>query len=63
MSRELIDIACVVVLETAKAYQIDDGTTKCWVPKSLVEWHEPDPGKTVGTMVIPEFICKEKGLI
>ena len=58
----MVEIACQVIMETERAYQIDDGATKCWVPKSQVEWH-PDDAKGNGTMVMPEFIAKEKGLI
>lgn len=64
MSLQLIDIACQVVRETEKAWGIteaDDGTV-IWVPKSACEWH-PIPGKFVGTMVMPEWLAKEKGLI
>jgi hypothetical protein len=63
MSRELVDITCRVIVETDKAYRIDDGAISCWLPKSQVEWHPAVPGKTIGTMVVPEFIAKEKGLI
>lgn len=57
----LVDIACEVIAETDKAFRIDDGDTRCWVPKSQVEWHEEKNG--FGTMVMPENLAQEKGLI
>lgn len=55
----LIDIACVITGETARAYRIDHGgKDDVWVPKSLCEYDESD-----GTMTMPEWIAKEKGLI
>ena len=62
MTRELVDIACQVIAETDKAYRIDDGDKKVWLPKSQVEWH-PTPGKAFGVMVVPYFTAHEKGLI
>lgn len=62
MTRELVDIACRVVVETDKAYCIHDGTKEVWLPKSLVEWHQT-PGKAFGIMVIPYFLAHERGLI
>lgn len=59
----LIEIACIVKKETAAAYLItDDDETAHWVPKSQVEWHKDD-GKVSGTMVMPEWLAIEKGLI
>lgn len=64
MSGPLIDIACRVVRETDRAYGITeaDDDAVIWVPKSQCEWHAT-PGKFVGTMVMPEWLAKEKGLI
>jgi hypothetical protein len=59
----LIEITCEVLRDTAKAFQISDGATQAWVPKSQVEWHPGAPGKKAGTMVMPEWLAKDKGLI
>jgi hypothetical protein len=65
MSAPLIDVAVEVVRETEKAFQVseDGGKTLVWLPKSQVEWHQDKPGKMVGTMVMPEWLAKDKGLI
>lgn len=63
MSRELVDVCVAVIGETDSAYRIEDGDTKCWVPKSQVEWHPSGPGSRIGTMVVPEWLALEKGLI
>jgi len=55
---DLIDIACLIIRETEKAYCIDHGSGECWVPKSLVEWDESDH-----TMAMPEWLAKAEGLI
>ncbi len=74
MKSNLIDIACLIVHETAKAYLITDGGSgehidlltgevssrekRVWVPKSLVEW-DPD----TKTMTMPEHLAADRGLI
>jgi hypothetical protein len=55
--RELIDIACTVLHETDKAYLIDDGARKVWLPKSQCEKNED------GTVTLPMWLAKEKELI
>jgi hypothetical protein len=55
----LIDIACIIVHETEKAYLIDHGgKEKVWIPKSQCEYDQHDK-----TMAMPEYIAKEKGII
>lgn len=54
----LVDISGEVRGETEKAYRFYDGRELCWLPKSQVEWDEDS-----GTMVCPEWLAKEKGLI
>jgi len=56
--KELHDITATLVHETEKAYLIDDGGKKVWVPKSEVEMSEDE-----STFTMPEWIAKDKGLI
>jgi hypothetical protein len=56
---DLVDIACVIIHETERAWLVDAGTDdNVWIPKSVGEW---DP--TDSTMAMPERWAKEKGLI
>lgn len=55
--KELIDIAATIVAETEKAWRLDDGTRKAWVPKSQVEKNDD------GTFTMPEWLAKEKEFI
>lgn len=54
---ELFDVAAVVVGNTDLAWRLDDGATKEWVPKSLVEKNDD------GTFTMPVWLAKEKGFI
>jgi hypothetical protein len=56
---DIIDIACIIIGETEKAYRIDHGgESPCWVPKSQVEWDDND-----NTMAMPEWLAFDKGII
>jgi hypothetical protein len=61
----LVDIAgeLVTPYETEKAFHFYDGTTTVWLPKSQVEWDESDRKPFSGTMTMPEWLAKDKGLI
>lgn len=54
---DLVDVEAQLVGETDKAYHIDDGDQKVWLPKSQVE-HD---GKTTFTM--PAWLANERKLI
>ena len=54
---DLTDIAARVERESEKAWLVDDGDRKVWLPKSLVEQNGD------GTFTLPEWLAKEKGLI
>lgn len=55
---DLIDIACVVLMETAKAWRVDaGGEAPVWLPKSQCEVNGD------GTVTMPEWLALEKGLI
>lgn len=54
---QLIDIAAEIKHETDKAWLLDDGTRKAWVPKSQVE----DNGD--GTFTMPEWLAQDKEFI
>lgn len=56
-SVRLVDIAATMERETDKAWQISDGVTVAWVPKSQVERNGD------GTFTMPEWLAKEKGFI
>jgi hypothetical protein len=56
---DIIDIACVIIHETERAWLIDAGTDdNVWIPKSIGE-HDP----TDDTIAMPEWLAIEKGLI
>lgn len=58
---DLIDIACKVLHETDKAWLINDGTRKAWIPKSWAEL-EPQPDGTA-ILTISEAKALDKELI
>jgi hypothetical protein len=43
--------------ETGKAYLVDNGKTKAWLPKSMVEFDGRD------TFTMPDWLAVEKGLV
>lgn len=60
-----IEIACEIRILTDRAVLIHDGTREAWIPRSQIE--DPDPaeleiGSTV-TLLIPEWLANEKGLV
>lgn len=55
--RELFDIAAKILAETEKAFLLDDGTKREWVPKSQVEEHGD------GTFTMPMWLAKDKGFV
>jgi hypothetical protein len=59
---KLIDLTVTLVHETEKAWLIDDGTKKTWVPKSWAELEKNPDGKT-WTLTINEEQALEKELI
>ena len=52
---ELVDVTAKLLVETGKAYRIDDGKVTEWVPKQFVE-KNPD-----GTFTMPEWLAIDKG--
>jgi hypothetical protein len=56
--KKLCDIVAELEHETEKAYLINDGGVKVWVPKSVVEYDED-----TNTFTMPEYFAKDKGLI
>ena len=54
---DIVYIAASICGETEKAWRLDDGTTKEWVPKSQVE------NNNDGTFAMPEWLASEKGFI
>lgn len=69
-SRERVEIAVIVVHETAKAYLVteaDDDKQEYWLPKSqceIVDWTNKHTKRgRVATASIPEWLAEEKGLL
>ena len=64
-NKEFVEIACQVRFKTDRAVLIHDGTREVWIPHSMIEDPEPE-AMNVGehiTLLIPEWIAKEKGLL
>ena len=63
MKSDLVDIACTVRCDRGKAVAVADGTEEAgrekwfWLPKSQVEVNDD------GTVTMPEWLAKDKGLI
>lgn len=55
--RELFDLTADIEAETEKAWRLNDGTHKEWVPKSQVQ----DNGD--GTFTMPQWLAEEKGFV
>jgi hypothetical protein len=57
--KELVDIEGELRHETEKAYLLDHGADEpVWLPKSMCEWDMDS-----GTMTMPQWLAKDKGLI
>jgi hypothetical protein len=54
---ELFDLTAELEHQTEKAYLLNDGTKKIWVPKSQVENNED------GTFTLPMWLAVERGLV
>lgn len=57
----LSDITVQLVHETEKAWLVDDGSRKEWIPKSAGEMDLNKDGTYC--LTIPEWLAKERGLI
>jgi hypothetical protein len=56
---KIVEISCLILIETDKAYKIDHGGKEpCWVPKSQVEFYPTD-----NTMQMPEWLAIEKDIL
>lgn len=63
MSR-FIEIACKKLGETENALRIYDGGQSVWIPKSQIEETDHDfDTKGEGTIMLPEWLAIEKGLV
>ena len=64
-SKEYVEIACEVRYKTDRAVLIHDGAHEAWIPHSQIE--DPAPADMeIGshiTLLIPEWLAKDKGLI
>lgn len=59
--KELVDISCKVMVETDRAWKVNDGSVVEWVPKSQCEIEKLSDGSAV--LTCPEWLAKEKGFI
>lgn len=64
-SNEYVEIACQVRHKTDRAVLIHDGAIDVWIPHSQIEDPEPDEMEIGAhiTIMIPEWLAMEKGLI
>ncbi len=62
---EMFELEAELVTETDRAYRINDGATRCWLPKSQVGMRDEKRkgSKLYATFAIPEWLAKEKGLV
>jgi len=61
---DLVDIAGIVIQRRETSIWINAGTTKAWLPLSLVELDPTDASDGHAVEVaMPEWLAKEKGLI
>jgi hypothetical protein len=61
MSNKEVEIDCMVVGETDKAYKIDNGKVIVWIAKSQISDECEDKGKII-SVFIPEWLATSKGL-
>lgn len=62
--RDKVELGCFIKRETDKAILCDFGDKECWIPLSQVDddseiWQAGEEG----TIIVSEWIAKEKGLI
>lgn len=57
MPKELYDMQATIEVETDRAWLLNDGTKRVWVPKSQVEDNRD------GTFTMPLWLAKDKGLV
>jgi len=63
-SRESIEVSGEIFAETDEAILFFDGVEEMWIPKSqILDMEESDHFPGVVTIVIPEWLATEKGLI
>ena len=58
---ETVEVDMELIYETEDAYLFSGGDEKYWIPKSLV--HEKPEMGDMGTVVIPEWLAIERGMI
>jgi hypothetical protein len=57
-----VEIVAGLLWETARAILVDDGTNQFWLPKSQIEYTDPDKYDVI-IVTMPEWLAKEKDLI
>ena len=62
MNKDTVEIFGEIKRETEMAILLDDGTMKVWLPKSQIEYDEPNKyGQT--TVEMPEWLAIEKEIV
>jgi hypothetical protein len=56
-----VSVNCKIEHETERAWLIDEGTKKVWIPKSQGEVYRLSDGTV--DLFVEEWIAKEKGII
>lgn len=63
----LVDLSLIISRETKNAFMVRESMAKegVWLPKSQVEVHveRVSKGYRYATVVVPEWLAQEKGLI
>ena len=59
----VLEFALEIKRKTEKAFLVTDGTADYWLPRSMVDWEEPDHVGATTSFYIPEWMAEEKGLI
>ena len=54
---DIVDVAGEILAQTEKAIQFYDGNVTVWLPRSQIEIGDD------GTVAMPEWLAKDKGLI
>ena len=58
-----IEITVDIKHETDMAYLVSDGDNEHWIPKSQLQDDPEHISGTTFTMIIPEWLAQDKGLI
>lgn len=64
MKSNLVDLEVLVMVETDKAYLLNDGDKEAWFPKSQVELDRKGrSADDFATATMPDWLATEKGFV